>query len=145
MSWRLRLSRNWNVLMLYRFIWVLGADSMKIIYLWTSPCNARIDLNSIFSAGPRWWYENCLVRSSTKFRNQKLRIPSWARRDALFSRNWVRRLKSLTLNGKWRVLCEVDWGRRIFEKYLGHFRGLILDLKARLCQNRDLSRPHLPI
>ena len=66
---------------------------------------------------------------------RNLGIRSWElhhehRRDALFSRNWVRRLKSLILNGEWRVLCEVDWGRRIFEKYLGHFWGLILDLEA---------------
>ena len=66
---------------------------------------------------------------------RNLGIRSWElhhehRRDALFYRNCVRRLKSLILNGKWRVLCEVDWGRRIFEKYFGHFGGLILDLEA---------------
>ena len=66
---------------------------------------------------------------------RKLGIRSWElqhehRRDVLFSRNWVRRLESLIWNGKWRVLCEVDWGQRIFEKYFGQLGGSILDLKA---------------
>ncbi len=34
------------------------------------------------------------------------------------------------LNGKLSVLCEVDSGRRTFEKHFGHFWGLILDLEA---------------
>ena len=72
-----------------------------------------------------------------------LGIRSWElhhehRRDALFSKNWIRRLKSLILNGTWRFLCEVDWGRRIFEKYFGHVWGLILDLKAKTLSESNL-------
>ena len=96
----------------------------------TSPCNARIDLNRYF---PQVVGDGMNTFWSAARRN--LGIRSWElhhehRRDALFYRNCVRRLKSLILNGKWRVLCEVDWGRRIFEKYFGHFWGLILDLEA---------------
>ena len=64
-----------------------------------------------------------------------LGIRSWElhhehRRETLFHAKWVRRLKSLILKGKCRVWCEVDWGRRIFEKYLGHFWVVILELGA---------------
>ena len=60
-----------------------------------------------------------------------LRIRGWElhhknRLVALFTKIKVRRLKSLILKGKWRVLCEVDG----FSKYFGHVWGLISDLEA---------------
>ena len=87
------------------------------------------------------------VRSAAR---RNLGIRSWElhhehRRDALFSRNWIRRLKSLILNGKWRVLCEVDWGRRIFQKYFGYVLGFILDLEAETLSESRSFKAHLPI
>ena len=95
-----------------------------------SPRKARIDLNRfvlrVVGDGMNTFWS--VARRNLGVRSWKLHHEN--RREALFHAKWVRRLKSWILKGKCRVSCEVDWGRRIFEKYLGHVWVVILELGA---------------
>ena len=74
------------------------------------------------------------------FSYRNLGIRSWElhhenRRDALFTKIWVRRLNSLILKGLWRGWVEVDWGRLRSRQCLGHSSTHRSLLKLRITTN----------
>ena len=74
------------------------------------------------------------------FSYRNLGIRSWElhhenRRDALFTKIWVRRPNSLILKGLWRGWVEVDWGRLRSRQYFGHFSTHRSLLKLRISPN----------
>ena len=113
------------------------------IFAWgRSPCNAKHYLSRFFPgvAGDGMNTVSFIARRPEGVRSWELHHEN--RREVLFLEIYVRRLKSIILNGLWRGRGEVGWGRLKSTESRGSIWGICWTSwwiwKLRLCQNWDL-------